>query len=611
MAPRADADSPGAVSSRSPRPRWAAERAGAAYGGTGCGESAAPFAPHGETLGFRTKERPGAPYFDHPHGRLLVSSRFLSVPAEDGPVKHARLETPEGSHIIRADGTVPRLWNTDRPVLHVLPELSVASDVLDACPAPRVACTATVLHPAAGLQLPSELVVRRPLPNRRHFVAGTRDSRYGFLVPLPPEPPEEVVLRFAWRFTDPEQAEAIRRRAGHIPLAVDHVLRLRLLPTGRGRVYSMDASAWPDGGTVSPPPCDVQPCAVLDHLDIPDAREAGVALSWDAPREVFRMDERLDVPGILLGDVWGLSEFEDEQLHEVGQTAAFDPASPGSVAHRANACVEMPAEVLVEAVRLALTVPYGEGSRYDPGTAGMAACEGHPALLALCGWWNANAPDPAHRRAGLCGINVRVREDGEYWYAYHETPNMDVDHPEKQPGIGARIGDVVLIQFHQGQHAATLGEDGCRLWDVAGGPWWTVGVSEDEVRSGEADEGWYVLEGLASFPGRFPAAWAWLTGGSLGGPEGGTPATADAEPDGDASAEAGRRRVPETRHTDLGLPDDPGAVDDGRRRGGVPAGRAGLAMLLLRFWNRLGRRASDRAASKPDAGRSAVHDGTK
>ena len=75
-------------------------------------------------------------------------------------------------------------------------------------------------------------------------------------------------------------------------------------------------------------------------------------------------------------------------------------------------------------------------------------------------------------------------------------------------------------------------------------------------------------------------------------------------------ANQGRRRVLETRHTDLGLPDDPSAVDDGRRQEGVPAGRAGLAVLMLRFWHRLGRRASDRA-SGPDAGRGAIHDGAK
>lgn len=43
---------------------------------------------------------------------------------------------------------------------------------------------------------------------------------------------------------------------------------------------------------------------------------------------------------------------------------------------------------------------------------------------------------------------------------------------------------------------------------------------------------------------------------------------------------------------------------------GVPAGRVGLAMLLLRFWHRLGRREANRA-SGPDASRGVIHDRAK
>lgn len=35
------------------------------------------------------------------------------------------------------------------------------------------------------------------------------------------------------------------------------------------------------------------------------------------------------------------------------------------------------------------------------------------------------------------------------------------------------------------------------------------------MRCGEADEGWYVLSGLAALPDRFPAAWDWLTGAAM------------------------------------------------------------------------------------------------
>jgi hypothetical protein len=101
---------------------------------------------------------------------------------------------------------------------------------------------------------------------------------------------------------------------------------------------------------------------------------------------------------------------------------------------------------------------------------------------------------------------VRVRDDGQYWCAYCETPTMAVDHEIKRPEIAARIGDLVLIEFYQSQHASTF----ARLiyhYDVAGNRWTDVGAPEADLRSGKYDEAWYTLDGLAGFPDRFPAAW--------------------------------------------------------------------------------------------------------
>lgn len=429
-------------------------------------------------------------------------------------MKHARFETADNARIVRADGTEPQPWDTASPVLHLLPQLHVGRDDVAACPSPRVRCTATILSPAARWPMPHELVVRQPLPNLCFMVAGTPDSRYGFLVPLLPELPDTVVVRFEWRFTDAGQVDARRRLGDGTAIAVDHTLRLRLRLGGHGQVYSTDTAAWPvDDGAEAP--FRRQPFAVLSADRLPAAREDNVSARMDAQSGVLVLDEHVDVPGILLGDIWGFAEFEAECLHEVGQTTAFDPASPGTLAHRANACAELPPEVLVRAVRLARDIPYGPDTPYG---GSMAACERHPALLALCGWWNRNAPDLRHRRAGLCSVELRVRDDGDYWNAHHETPNMPVDTAVKTPEIAARVGDVVLVAFHQGQHAATFpGAGGCALHDVAGNPWQTVGVTEPEVRCGEADEGWYVLSGLAALPDRFPAAWDWLTGNALRG----------------------------------------------------------------------------------------------
>ena len=357
------------------------------------------------------------------------------------------------------------------------------------------------------------LVVRQSLPNPCHLAAGTSGSRFGFLVPLPPTLPQEVVIRFEWRFTDAAEAAIVHGQDRGNAVVVDHLLRLRLRPAGRGQVFSMDATAWPGMGHLSPVPWERQPSSVLKADSLPDARRRSVLARRDPATGALLLDEQLDVPGILLSDIQGFSEYAGGQQHEAVQTVDFEPASSDTRAHHANACIDMPPTVLVEAVCLARDIPFGDGTPY---AGSMAASERHPALLALCAWWNDNAPDPPHRSAGLCGIGVRVRDDGKYWHAYHETPNRAVDHPVKTPEIAARIGTVVLVEFYQSQRAATfIGGRGCELWDVAGNPWQTTGAHEHEVRSGAFDEGWYPLSGLAAFPERFPAAWVWLTGGPM------------------------------------------------------------------------------------------------
>lgn len=238
-------------------------------------------------------------------------------------MKHARVNMPDGSRIVRADGTEPQPWDTAKPVLHLLPQLYVDGGIIAACPLPRVSCTATLFYPATRRQVSQgELVVRQPLPNQCYLVAGTPESRLGFMVPLPLMLPEEVVARFEWRFTDAAQAAAVRGRDNGNAVVVDHVLRLRLRPTGRGQVFSMDTAAWPDSGDAVPAPHELQPFAVLNEDSLPDARRNRALVRQDAATGTLLLDEQLDVPGILLSDVLGLSEFGHEQLHGVRHPVA-------------------------------------------------------------------------------------------------------------------------------------------------------------------------------------------------------------------------------------------------------------------------------------------------
>lgn len=245
-------------------------------------------------------------------------------------MKHARVDTPDGSRIVRADGTEPRSWDTTKPVLHILPKLYIDGGIIAACPSPQVRCTASLFYPATRRQVSQGelvvreplLIVRQPLPNRCYLVAGTPESRFGFMVPLPPTLPKEVVVRFEWRFTDAAQAAAVRGRDNRNAAFVHHVLRLRLRPTGRGQVFSTDTAAWPGSGDAVTALHELQPFAVLNEDTLPDARRNRALVRRDPATGALLLDEQLDVPGILLSDVLRLSEFEHEQLQEVRHPVA-------------------------------------------------------------------------------------------------------------------------------------------------------------------------------------------------------------------------------------------------------------------------------------------------
>lgn len=408
-------------------------------------------------------------------------------------MKHAMMETAAGPKVVRADGTEPRPFDADRPVLHLLPQLLVPKGM--SLRPNRMTCHVE----ASGHPIP-QLVVRQPMPNRRYCVAGTADTRYGFMIPLAGGGPSEMPITITWTLPWDDVGEIFGQAM------VRHDILLRLVPTDRGQVYSMDVMSHSWWRRHETPPMHRQPWSTFDPDVLPNGRRP----AWRGiDGAAFVMREELEVPAGLLSDIWGVQEFEDEQLHEVAQAAGFDPASPDTAAHRANACIEMPAEVLATAIRLAGSIPFDEGSAFS---GCMGACETHPATRHLTDWWNAHAPVPAHRCAGFAMPWVRVCDDGQYWCGYFETPNMAVDHTIKRPAMAARIGDVVLVEFVKGQAEATFNESGMDIYDVCGGTWSSVGVSERDVTSGKYDEAWYALTALAQFPGRFPAAWAWLNG---------------------------------------------------------------------------------------------------
>jgi hypothetical protein len=77
------------------------------------------------------------------------------------------------------------------------------------------------------------ILVRQPLPNRRYFVGGSQDIRYGWIVPIP-DHITEFDLTIQW---------CIAKGADDPNYTVRHTLLVQLLP-GEYHTYSMDLSCW-------------------------------------------------------------------------------------------------------------------------------------------------------------------------------------------------------------------------------------------------------------------------------------------------------------------------------------------------------------------------------
>lgn len=115
----------------------------------------------------------------------------------------------------------------------------------------------------------------------------------------------------------------------------------------------------------------------------------------------------------------------DEQPQKVEQTTTFTQANE---AHRANALIEMPAQVLIEAIKMAEHIRFDKDSKFRQSIEGVpGGMERHPALRMLCLWWGSVRPEDEPYPPGVPELFVRVRDDGEYWNGYYEAPNVEID----------------------------------------------------------------------------------------------------------------------------------------------------------------------------------------
>lgn len=432
-------------------------------------------------------------------------------------MKFALQELPDGqTRIVDAHGNPLGSGDADRPLLHVLPKLFVPQGMLGRINAPYsgLQCEEITLEVKTSLDvniLPEGGIrIRQPYPNRRYFVGGSEMIRNGWIVPLPMDV-NEFDIEFNWCL----EGRGVWAEIPRDVWWVRHALHIKLLP-GRGLTYSMDAACWP---RIKGAPVFNSPVTNIGHDKHSKVDGKGrqivkestlVYKSEGTEDELagYFIEEKVDIIGVPLDQAWSIDAFQDEQLHEVRQTALLCQENEQ---HRHNGPVEMPSTLLVEAISLAKTVRYDKGSKFDIGTKGIPGrMERHPAMKLLCEWWTSARALGEPFVPGSAMPLVRVRDDGQYWWGSHEIPNAPVDGFNKGGRDAACVGDQVLVLFHATQESATFGSEGMSIPLPSGAPGTTIGIAEEEYLSGEMDEAWQCLEALRVFPDRFPAAWHFL-----------------------------------------------------------------------------------------------------
>lgn len=414
-------------------------------------------------------------------------------------MQHARIVKPDGSsEVVDATGRPLGHGDSDCPLLHIVPRLYVPLDLcsriaLRPWEDRRASLSLTVSGSPISIEPEGGIVVRQPYPNRRYFVGGSATHRNGWTVPVPPWFTEgkitfEWCLENAWLIGFDQDA-----------WRVSHEIAIHLAP-GAGRVYTMDASCWPDSYLSA---SQRRPLITTFEgpLDSPVVSTKGSLVDEGGATTGWWFMEDVTIPGVPREQAWALDAHEEEQLHEVTQTASLTD-DHDRAAHEINGPVVLPAELFARAVALARDVPYQKR---------FAGAEDHPAVTLLCRWWDTMRPTGEPYPPGFLMPWVRVRDDGFYWPGYHEIPSEEVDGFNNGGRNMARVGDLILVAFYATQRVARHKPGEVTIYLPSGEPYARIGADWDDYQSGVIDEAWYGLQALAQFPDVFPAAWEAVT----------------------------------------------------------------------------------------------------
>jgi hypothetical protein len=163
----------------------------------------------------------------------MYPAKFMTQPCNN--YRYPALDRNGGKtfEIVHADGSTEKLFDTEWCIFQVLPKLFVDFHDLHRMKSKNLAVRGTsdalgnIFEPQGGI------VVRQPLPNRRYFVGGSQNIRYGWIVPIP-----DHINQF-----DLTMERCIAKGAEYPNYTVRHTLLVQLLP-GEYHTYSMDLSCW-------------------------------------------------------------------------------------------------------------------------------------------------------------------------------------------------------------------------------------------------------------------------------------------------------------------------------------------------------------------------------
>ncbi len=411
------------------------------------------------------------------------------------------------NRLLKADGTEVGTVDTDRPTLHLLPQLlmptgshvdrnDVQLEII--CP-PELK---SKLLPQTGVK------VRQPYPNRRYLIGGSEKSRNGWCVDASGLP-KGFPIEFRWTLTG-DTAESCSGRSLWV---IRHVLILTL-EEGRYRTYTMAVSDWRKENSPAAPiylAAIAMPRAA--HFT-PDYMNRMITCFTEVEHgdwcqgSGLLLKEVLSLPAIPYEQATSINKHQDLQLHEVDRQSTFET---GNAEHYALAQVQIPPEVFMKAVFMAQLLPF-DILEMDDGLDHTGYLENHPALKVLRDWWETNRPQcDTPLPLGFVMPYVRVAEGGDYLCGYREVPDSSLAMMQGLAETCASCSDAIILQFMASQRLHRYDEHACLTIQFANGQEAsTVSVSREDVVSGRYDEAWYSLQALATLPSNFPEAYAAL-----------------------------------------------------------------------------------------------------